>query len=88
MSPEEEQEVKNANDLESMLATEGWKVFVDQIVSLQGELMNELVWEDDPDKKIVIQAELRVTDTILRKPSDIVQSLQESRKSSETTDPE
>ena len=72
-------ELKNAEALEAMMATEGWKVFVDSAVDLRAAWVNDLVYEEDDKKKIILQAQIMALDGFIQNPSEIVEALKNSR---------
>lgn len=71
---EKERFILEAQQIETMLNSPGWKVIVDEISKRHGTLVKALVWEDDNQSKDKLQANIRGLEFLLKFPGEMLET--------------
>lgn len=73
-SAQKEKFILEAQQIEAMLNSPGWKVLVDEISTRHGALVKGLVWEDDNQTKDKLQANIRGLEFLLKFPGEMLET--------------
>jgi len=88
-SAEKEKFILEAQQIEAVIQSPGWKVIVDEVSKRHGSLVKALVWEDDNLAKDKLQANIRGLEFLLKFPGEMLETAkrvtEEAAKADEST---
>lgn len=88
-SVDKEKFILEAQQIEAMIQSPGWKVIVDEVSKRHGSLVKSLVWEDDNQAKDKLQANIRGLEFLLKFPGEMLETAkrvtEEAAKADEST---
>lgn len=83
---DKEKFILEAQQIEAMLQSPGWKVIVDEVSKRHGSLVKALVWEDDNQAKDKLQANIRGLEFLLKFPNEMLETAKRVTEASAPND--